>query len=163
MLRLSTGLKCTLMAGLAGSAFFLISATSTSAQNIPNVTFKPGNAKVVEQGKAIYSRECAACHGINFEGQDNWRQRKADGRLPAPPHDASGHTWHHPDPMLFYITKYGPAALIQDNSYQSDMPAYESILSDEEIIAVLSYIKNQWPEHIRTRHDMMNKAARQAK
>jgi len=28
------------------------------------------------------------------------------------------------------------------------MPAYENVLSDEEIIAVLSYIKSTWPEEI---------------
>jgi hypothetical protein len=48
-----------------------------------------------------------ALPGANLEGQPNWKERQANGRLPAPPHDASGHTWHHPDAQLFGITKQG--------------------------------------------------------
>ena len=31
------------------------------------------------------------------------------------PHDASGHTWHHADDLLFEIVKDGPAAVIGDD------------------------------------------------
>src|SRR3546814_16576935 len=40
------------------------------------------------------------------------------------------------------------------------MPGYEGTLSDEAIVAVLSYIKSTWPAAIRARHDRMNEAAR---
>ena len=113
------------------------------------------------QGAAVYARECAACHGERLEGQENWRQRRADGRLPAPPHDASGHTWHHPDQQLFALTKFGPAALVGEG-YESDMPGYEEILSDEEIVAVLSYIKSTWPPDVRETHDEINRRNRQS-
>ena len=33
--------------------------------------------------------------------------------------------------------------------YESDMPAFEGILSDDEIVAVLAYIKSTWPERER--------------
>ena len=69
--------------------------------------------------------------------------------LPAPPHDETGHTWHHADDLLFEITKFGAARVINDPSYQSAMPVYENVLSDEEIIAVLSFIKSRWPEQER--------------
>ena len=36
------------------------------------------------------------------------------------------------------------------------MPAYEGTLSDEQIIAVLSYIKSTWPKEIREYHDHLN-------
>ena len=108
----------------------------------------PNDAELVALGEQVYAAECAACHGADLEGEANWRQRKADGRLPAPPHDPSGHTWHHPDPQLFAITKYGPAALV-GGGYQSDMPAYEGVLSDREIRASIAYIKSRWPEEIR--------------
>ena len=42
-----------------------------------------------------------------IRGQINWRQRDSNGYLPAPPHDESGHTWHHSDQYLFLMTKYG--------------------------------------------------------
>ena len=102
----------------------------------------------IAQGKAIYADHCAACHGVNLEGQPNWRGRNPDGRLPAPPHDPSGHTWHHPDQMLFAVTKYGPQATAGPE-YESDMPAFEGVLSDQEIIDVLTYIKSTWPEEIK--------------
>ncbi|WP_425403377.1 c-type cytochrome [Hwanghaeella sp.] len=102
----------------------------------------------IAQGKAVYADHCAACHGVNLEGQPNWRSRKPDGRLPAPPHDPSGHTWHHPDEMLFVMTKFGPQATAGPG-YQSDMPAFEGVLSDQEIIDVLNYIKSTWPDEIR--------------
>lgn len=102
----------------------------------------------IAQGKAVYADHCASCHGVNLEGQPNWQSRKADGRLPAPPHDPSGHTWHHPDQMLFVMTKFGPQATAGPG-YQSDMPAFEGVLTDQEIIDVLTYIKSTWPEEIR--------------
>jgi mono/diheme cytochrome c family protein len=36
------------------------------------------------------------------------------------------------------------------------MPAYKDILSDEEIIAVLSFIKSTWPSKIKTINDQIN-------
>ena len=100
---------------------------------------------------------CAGCHGANLEGQPNWRQRDAQGRLPAPPHDATGHTWHHPDEVLFRITKFGVAEAAKLASYESSMPAYEGVLSDAEIVAALSWIKAQWPDNIRAKHDEINR------
>src|SRR5690349_4906950 len=57
----------------------------------------PTNASQVASGKAIYAANCASCHGANLEGQANWKSRNPIGRMPAPPHDDTGHTWHHPD------------------------------------------------------------------
>nr|WP_108389376.1 cytochrome c [Yoonia sediminilitoris] len=110
---------------------------------------------VVSRGTTVYQENCASCHGINLEGQPNWRSRDEDGLLPAPPHDASGHTWHHDGETLFQLTKYGVGALINDPDYASNMPIYDGVLSDDEIIAVLSYIKSTWPDEIRARHDEM--------
>ena len=108
----------------------------------------PSNAEQVARGKGVYEAHCAACHGVQLEGQPDWRERRADGRLPAPPHDASGHTWHHSDALLFSITKHGiePHA---PPGYRSDMPAFEGRLTDAEIWAVLAYIKSTWPEETR--------------
>src|SRR5262245_3752214 len=67
----------------------------------------PADQAQVAQGQAVYAAQCARCHGANLEGQPNWRERQANGHLLAPPHDESGHTWHHPDSDLFGITKHG--------------------------------------------------------
>ncbi len=110
----------------------------------------PNNTQQVAHGQSIYAQRCAACHGNKLEGQPDWRTRLANGRMPAPPHDASGHTWHHPDSILFGITKHGliPGRYAPPN-YQSDMPAFANTLSDEDIWAVLAYIKSSWTIEIR--------------
>ncbi|MCQ9617314.1 cytochrome c [Paenalcaligenes niemegkensis] len=101
------------------------------------------------QGRAIYANNCAACHGESLQGQPNWRDRMPNGRLPAPPHDKTGHTWHHPDAMLVDMVKNGlVSGSTAPPGYVSDMPAYRDILSDQEIIAVLAYIKSNWPPKV---------------
>ncbi|SEP83365.1 Cytochrome C oxidase, cbb3-type, subunit III [Thalassovita taeanensis] len=112
----------------------------------------------VAKGEVLYAENCAACHGAALEGQGNWRERDADGYLPAPPHDRSGHTWHHPDQQLFAITKYGSAALV-GNGYQSRMGGFGEVLSDADILRVLAYIKSTWPGPVVERHNQINAAA----
>jgi len=97
-------------------------------------------------GDRVYKEQCARCHGGNLEGQLNWQTPLPNGRLLAPPHDDSGHTWHHPDSYLFGITKYGMVPPYAPAGYQSDMPAFEDVLSDEEIVDVLVFIKARWTE-----------------
>ncbi|HYD94965.1 MAG TPA: cytochrome c [Noviherbaspirillum sp.] len=109
----------------------------------------PADKELVSRGKPVYAQHCAACHGANLEGQPEWRKRRANGRLPAPPHDETGHTWHHPDRVLVDIVKHGlvPGKTAPDG-YQSDMPGYAAALSDLEINAVLAYIKSRWPAEV---------------
>jgi len=111
--------------------------------------YAPSPARLALGGQ-VYEVHCAGCHGAELEGEADWRTRRADGTLPAPPHDASGHTWHHPDQQLFAITKQGIAAFAPPG-YKTTMIGYAEILSDEEIWAVLDYIKSRWPEDLRAR------------
>jgi len=110
---------------------------------------RPPDSAPVAGGAELYAKHCASCHGANLEGQPNWRSRLSNGRLPAPPHDASGHTWHHPPELLFAITKYGLVPPHAPKDYESDMPAYASVLSDDEIRAVLAYIESRWSSELR--------------
>lgn len=126
------------------------------------LALRPGDAPTLALGRQVCQARCAACHGAQLQGQPNWRQRGPDGLLPAPPHDASGHTWHHGDELLFRITKFGVAKVANLNDYATAMPAFEGVLSDEEIIAVLSWIKSQWPTEIRARHDKFNAQVQRA-
>ncbi|UXX85362.1 c-type cytochrome [Roseovarius pelagicus] len=100
-------------------------------------------------GERLYQENCASCHGIKLEGQADWKSRLSNGRMPAPPHDASGHTWHHTDRVLVDIITRGPAAVV-GNGYESDMPGYGGVLADGEIAAILDYIKSTWPERERS-------------
>ena len=118
----------------------------------------PDDARLVALGREVYAKHCASCHGANLEGQPDWRSRGPSGRMPAPPHDASGHTWHHPGDVLFGIVKEGVQKYAPPG-YQSDMPAYAGVLSDEQIVAVLSYVKSTWPADVRRRHDELERLA----
>jgi S-disulfanyl-L-cysteine oxidoreductase SoxD len=146
-------------AGSAGSAAALAAriAASAAIALLAACTVEPPEAQRVAVGKVVYDTYCAACHGAALEGQPDWRQRRADGRLPAPPHDASGHTWHHADRELFEITKYGLQRFAGPD-YQSDMPAYDGILTDEQIRSVIVYIKSTWPERIRERQAQIDRS-----
>lgn len=119
----------------------------------------PNDADQVQAGRRLYRDACASCHGSSLEGQAAWQKRLPNGRLPAPPHDASGHTWHHPDEVLFQITKHGPKAY--QAGYQTDMPSFAERLTDAEIAAVLAFIKSTWPADVRTRQARTDAVARQ--
>ena len=95
-------------------------------------------------GQRLYAANCAACHGANLQGQPDWKRRLDSGRMPAPPHDVTGHTWHHSDRDLFTLTNRGVAA-VAGEGYESDMPGFGDRLSEAEITAVLDYIKSTWP------------------
>lgn len=112
--------------------------------------------QLVATGKRLYAGTCAECHGERLQGQPDWRRTNDDGTLPAPPHDASGHTWHHPDRLLFDITKRGGQA-VAPADFTSAMPSFDGVLSDGEIWAVLSYIKSRWPRQIRQRQENLNR------
>ncbi len=105
----------------------------------------------VTRGRSLYAANCAACHGADLEGQPDWQTPGADGRFPAPPHDASGHTWHHSDDdLVAYIALGGEAALKRMGvTFESGMPGFEDVLSDREILDILDYIKSRWPERER--------------
>jgi len=150
------------LGALVGAAIMygIVTYFAPGDRNEQDVTLRPDDLKLVALGKKVYDANCAACHGAKLQGEANWRERGPDGLLPAPPHDETGHTWHHPDALLFALTKYGPAAMAGGN-YKSAMPAYEGMLSDEEIIASLSYIKSRWPKDVIARHDQINQSAAQ--
>lgn len=103
------------------------------------------------QGRVLYDANCASCHGGNLEGQADWRSRDGDGRYPAPPHDATGHTWHHSDTdLIAYITDGGAVALAQMGvRFDSGMPAFGEVMTPEDIEDILAYLKSRWPERER--------------
>jgi len=108
-------------------------------------------AAEVEAGRVLYAEHCAACHGADLEGAPDWQRPGPDGRFPAPPHDETGHTWHHGDAMLSDYTRRGGQAVLDalGVSFTSGMPAFGDILTDDEIDAILAFIRSTWPERIR--------------
>lgn len=106
----------------------------------------------LSQGERIYEAQCASCHGVNLEGAPNWRVANADGTMPPPPHNETGHTWHHDMQMLFDYTKFGGEEALRRRgipNVKSGMPAFDGILDDGEVRTVLAYIEASWPTEIR--------------
>jgi mono/diheme cytochrome c family protein len=124
-------------------------ALIVSACNRTTPLADPADLAQVERGRVVYEAHCGRCHGVDLEGQANWRIRSAAGRLPAPPHDDSGHTWHHPDQMLVGIIQNGLVPPYAEEGYLSDMPAFATSLSVSERWDVLAFIKSKWSERSR--------------
>jgi mono/diheme cytochrome c family protein len=110
-------------------------------------------------GRKVYEIHCAICHGRYLEGQINWQTPMSNGHMPAPPHNASGHTWHHPDDVLIRIVTNGLKPYAGED-YESDMPAFAGTLSDQQIEAVVAYIKSTWPERERGYQAAITRQAR---
>ena len=149
--------------GLLTAAFaFLVGAITVALWNEGKTLADPDDSRQVAKGKLVYDRLCASCHGVRLEGQPNWQEKLPSGRMPAPPHDASGHTWHHPDSVLFGIIKEGLVpGKYAPPKYESDMPVFGRMLTDDGIWAVLAYIKSSWPSGIRkAQHEMTRERER---
>ena len=112
------------------------------------------------RGAAHYAEHCASCHGEDLEGAPNWRRVGEDGLYPAPPHDVTGHTWHHGDGLLFDYTKLGGEAALAARgftNFESGMPGFGHVLTDDEIRDVLAFIKSTWPEEIRRHQEQLTR------
>ncbi|MBE2222134.1 MAG: cytochrome c [Anaerolineae bacterium] len=140
------------MVGLA-ALILLVVAAALALSSTPSYAVDPTNPQSVALGKQVYDVQCASCHGANLEGQEGYGQPSEDGLLKAPPHDETGHTWHHNNAYLIESIKKGGARLPADVGV-SAMPPYENILKPAEIGAVLSYIQSTWPEEIAAQQAM---------
>jgi len=140
---------------VAGAVIYFSAAAKPSQAMVDQ-----SDPQVIASGEAVYNQYCASCHGVNLEGQPNWQSTKADGTLPAPPHDEDGHTWHHADGILFNYTKGGGDSLGL-KGFKSGMPPFKSMLDDGQIWSVLAYLKSRWPEKHRARQALATQQANQ--
>ena len=118
---------------------------------------------LASNGAALYAEHCAACHGATLEGQENWRVPNNDGSLPAPPHDDSGHTWHHADQMLHDYTRLGGQETLRRmgvTGVVSAMPAFGEVMTDEQINAVFDFIKSNWSPRMRDHQRKITEASK---
>lgn len=103
-----------------------------SAQEVLELPSYP--VEQVMQGRELYAANCATCHGADGAGY-------ARAGVSAPALNGSMHAWHHPDSQI--------AGIIRNGAGQ--MPAVGATWTDEEVDAVLSYIKQWWePEQLAT-------------
>jgi mono/diheme cytochrome c family protein len=156
--RQSAQLRKLLLIGISGLVTFLAacqgSGAASNSGRTPLVLSTVPPLLVLDEGEIdtgqqIYADYCAECHGADLQGEADWKIQNEDGSFRAPPHDASGHTWHHSDVVLLEAIRLGGARLTEDVGGTSSMPAYGEILSEAQIQAVLTYIKSTWPEEAR--------------
>ena len=131
---------CSSDQGAAPASATTRAAVSASAQTAS--TKRWYGFSQVSQGARVFAEHCAECHGKGGEGHPAWRQVGPDGRYPAPPLNGSGHAWHHPLKMLFYVVKHGSPG------GQGNMPAWQDKLSDDAIVAAIAWFQSRWPETI---------------
>lgn len=103
------------------------------------------------KGQTLYGELCASCHGVNLEGQPDWRTPDGNGVLPAPPHDETGHTWHHDNQLLFDYTQLGGEEALAArgvSGFASGMQGFGDILADDDIWDILANIRSTWPRRV---------------
>lgn len=135
-------------------AISLIGIVATAAQATHQL-----NDRNIERGQALYGEHCGSCHGVELQGQADWRSPDENGILPAPPHDETGHTWHHDNGLLFDYTKFGGQEALARRGmvdFKSGMPGFAEVLNDNEIWDILAFIRSTWPERIQAMHSMRN-------
>jgi mono/diheme cytochrome c family protein len=131
----------TLLGVLAG----MVPASLILAAALLRPALWPSSAEAeIAAGARLYQKNCASCHGAHLEGQPHWWEVGADGYLPAPPHDASGHSWQHSDAELHELIA-DSLKNIAPPDYRTRMPAFADALSPAEIDAVIAFIKSTWP------------------
>lgn len=158
-----TKTRLVVLAVLAISVFGLAAAYFSQSKTEAGFAIQPKGSDP-QVGAMLYAANCASCHGAALEGEPNWRSEKDDGTLPAPPHDETGHTWHHGDALLFSYTKLGGKAALEASGvtgFQSGMPAFGDILDDQEIWDILAFIKSTWPERVQEAQQARSAADRE--
>jgi mono/diheme cytochrome c family protein len=88
-------------------------------------------AAEVARGEELYDRYCISCHGGETGG---------DIADVPPPHNAQGHTWHHPDCQLVDVVLDG----LPPREGYPQMPAFRNQLDEEDVMAILAHIRTWW-------------------
>ncbi|MBW3620768.1 MAG: cytochrome c [Actinobacteria bacterium] len=104
----------------------------------------PADPGTIARGQEIYEASCVGCHGGPTGGEIN--------EIP-PRHNAEGHTWHHGDCILEEIIRDGPEPRPEAPEDFPTMPAFADELRDDDIAAVLAYIRTWWTEEQREFQD----------
>jgi mono/diheme cytochrome c family protein len=98
----------------------------------------PLDSAGVRAGAALYQQHCASCHKADLSGEPGWMIPNDDGTYRPPPHDSTGHTWHHTDQLLLEIVRDGSSDPI------AIMPTFAGILTDQEVLDILEFFRSRW-------------------
>lgn len=93
---------------------------------------------VYADGREVYDRKCAGCHGIEGDGQ-------GPGSSIVNPHPRDFRTWifkYKSTPEDYPPTDEDLLRVIKNGIPGTAMPGFEGILSDDEVKSVIQYMKN---------------------
>ena len=114
-------------------ALAFLTACGGGQDDAPDASpYNASRRDVIALGESLFAANCQSCHGD---------RSGAGGVAAAPPHDETGHTWHHPDAQLI--------DWVLNGKFPGQMPAFGDRLSREQVEAILAYIKTWWTEEQR--------------
>lgn len=144
--------------GLSFGIAVAVSALAAGAGLVgASVSWVPsrGDAQALSRGARVYAAECASCHSVGPGERAARTQPGVRGPTPAPPLDATGHTWRHSDTELAGIVARG-AGGVDPSGSTSVMPAFAERLNESEIDDILAYVKSRWPADIHAYQATLN-------
>lgn len=110
-------------------------ASQTSSTASPNNGASPSAKMASANGGSVYMQNCSSCHGSGGKGQP--------GAFPP----LSGNPVVTGAPThVIHIVKAGLTGPIKvkGQSYNGQMPSWSGILNNDQIAAVVTYIRSSW-------------------
>ncbi len=122
------------------AALFAIGCNALQLNKQPSVSV----SAQIQRGEQLYNANCLVCHGGASGGT----------MMDYPPkHNANGHTWHHPDCQLKIVILNGSdemtimmRQMMNVPDTVARMPVWKYKLSNDDIDAILTFIKTWWSE-----------------
>ena len=136
---------------LVGASIIVLAVALVLTSCLPQIQLFPPTPTptppALSRGEQLYNANCLQCHGGREGGQ----------MMDYPPkHNANGHTWHHPDCELKQVILNGGDEMTSMMRQMMNvpttvprMPAWKDKLSEEDIAAILAFIKTMWTEEER--------------
>ncbi len=109
-------------------------------KNLSNPLWKDGSKipEVIKQGSALYFKHCVLCHGDLLNGKGLFANR-----FNPPPANfhKQGSVFDRPESYAFWrIMKGGPGLPLKHQPWNSAMPAWEGVLSEEDVWKLIIFI-----------------------
>ena len=104
----------------------------------PTAVPAPESSLLMDLGKTVYAAQCASCHG-----------KEGEGHPPAYPPLAANQSIQMESAVnaVRMVLNGGLPPGTHDNPYPYGMPPFAQTLSDDEVAAVVTYIRRSWGNH----------------
>jgi mono/diheme cytochrome c family protein len=123
---------------------FGVAACSATFQTSTATQFLTPTIDPVVQGREVYVRVCAQCHGENAEGYAN--------ELQSPALNQTEHAYEHPDQQIHDWIVNGKLGLGRQ------MPPFGELLTDDEVHVVIAYLHTLWtPSQLEIQQDITSR------